>query len=148
VSGRAGRGEQPGEAIIQTLYPNHYSIQLACTQDYPAFFHRELRFRRAMRYPPTLALINVVVRARTFAGAMEDAADIVARLRDAEKTAAFSVLGPAPAPLGRLRGEYRAQVLIKGTSRKKMREALLSAIAVRSDLARRTIVDIDPLNVL
>ena len=52
VAGRAGRGEQPGEAIVQTLYPDHYSIQLACRQDYPAFYERELRFRRAMRYPP------------------------------------------------------------------------------------------------
>ena len=49
VAGRAGRGEQPGEAIVQTLYPDHYSIQLACRQDYPAFYERELQFRRAMR---------------------------------------------------------------------------------------------------
>src|SRR5579862_26092 len=68
VAGRAGRGEQPGEAIIQTLYPGHYSIQLACRQDYPAFFDRESEFRRAMRYPPLVSLINVVVRARTFGG--------------------------------------------------------------------------------
>ena len=52
VAGRAGRGEQPGEAIVQTLYPDHYSIQLACRQDYPAFYEREMQFRRAMRYPP------------------------------------------------------------------------------------------------
>ena len=56
-----GRGEQPGEAIIQTLYPDHYSIQLACRQDYPAFYERELHFRRAMRYPPLVSLINIVV---------------------------------------------------------------------------------------
>ena len=68
VAGRAGRGEQPGEAIVQTLYPDHYSIQLACRQDYPAFYERELQFRRAMRYPPLVAMINAVVRARTFAG--------------------------------------------------------------------------------
>ena len=77
VAGRAGRGEQPGEAIIQTLYPDHYSIQLACRQDYPAFYERELQFRRAMRYPPLVSLINTVVRSRTFAGAMDDAADLV-----------------------------------------------------------------------
>src|SRR5262249_47163991 len=52
VAGRAGRGEQPGQAIVQSLYPDHYSIQMACRQDYPSFFERELRFRRAMQYPP------------------------------------------------------------------------------------------------
>src|SRR5262249_10917369 len=66
VAGRAGRGEQRGEAIIQTLYPDHYSIQLACRQDYPAFFEHELRFRKTMRYPPLVSLINTIVRARTY----------------------------------------------------------------------------------
>jgi primosomal protein N' (replication factor Y) len=148
VAGRAGRGEQPGEAIIQTLYPEHYGIQLACQQDYPAFFDRELRFRRAMRYPPLIALINIVVRARTCAGAMADAAEIAARLRDGDDGKDLRVLGPAPAPLGRLKGEYRVQLLIKGENRRQMRTALLSAIAARPDLARRTIVDVDPLSVL
>ena len=146
VAGRAGRGEQPGEAIIQTIYPDHYSIQLACRQDYVGFFDKELRFRTAMRYPPTLSMINLVVRARTFAGAMEDAADVAERVRRGSRD--LGVLGPAPAPLGRLRGEYRAQVLIKGTNRKRMREAVMAAMAGRPDLARRTTVDVDPVSVL
>jgi primosomal protein N' (replication factor Y) len=58
------------------------------------------------------------------------------------------VLGPAPAPLGKLRGEYRAQFLVKGTNRKRMREALVGAIARSPELARRTTIDIDPLSVL
>jgi len=149
VAGRAGRGEQAGEAIIQTLYPGHYSIEFACRQDYPAFFERELKFRRAMRYPPLVALINLVVRARTFPAAMDDAADLAERLRHAAgDRAEFAVLGPAPAPLGRLRGEYRAQLFVKGASRRRMREAVVAAIAARPDLARRTTVDVDPLSVL
>ncbi|MEK7862221.1 MAG: primosomal protein N', partial [Chloroflexota bacterium] len=149
VAGRAGRGEQSGEAIIQTLYPEHFSIQLACKQDYRAFFDRELHFRRAMRYPPFVSVINAVVRARTFAGSMDDAADLVQRLRQGDGgRRGFAVLGPAPAPLGKLRGEYRAQLLMKVTNRKRMREALLAAIAARPDLAKRTTVDVDPLNVL
>jgi len=149
VAGRAGRGEQPGEAIIQTLYPAHYSIQLACRQDYPAFYQRELQFRRAMRYPPLVSIINTVVRSRTFAGAMDDAADLVQRLRQADgDRGEVRVLGPAPAPLGKLRGEYRAQLLIKSTNRKRMREALVAAIAARPQLQRRVIVDVDPLSVL
>ena len=148
VAGRAGRGDRPGEAIIQTLYPRHYSIQLACRQDYPSFYERELQFRRAMRYPPFVSLVNAVVRARTFAGAMDDAAEIVQRARDADRSGHLRVLGPAPPPLGRLRGEYRAQLLIKGENRKEIRRALLAALAARADLQRRVVVDVDPLSVL
>jgi primosomal protein N' (replication factor Y) len=149
VAGRAGRGDEPGEAIIQTLYPGHYSILLACRQDYAAFYERELHFRRAMRYPPVLSLINTVVRSRTFSGAMDDAADIVQKLREADGGRdQFRVLGPAPAPLGRLRGEYRAQLLVKGSNRKLIRTALEAALSTRPDLRRRTVVDVDPLNVL
>jgi primosomal protein N' (replication factor Y) len=148
VAGRAGRGEQPGEAIIQTLYPGHYSIQLACRQDYPAFYERELHFRRSMRYPPLVSMINAIVRSRTFAGAMDDASDVAQSLRKQTSERQIRVLGPAPAPLGKLRGEYRAQLLVKGTNRKAMREALQSAIAGRPNLERRTTIDIDPLSVL
>ena len=148
VVGRAGRGERPGEAIVQTLYPDHYSVQLACRQDYPAFFDRELDFRRKMHYPPMVSMINIIVRSRTFSGAMDDAAGIAQRLRGDAERSGLRVLGPAPAPLGKLRGEYRAQLLIKGSHRKQMREALLAAIAARPELQRRVIVDIDPISVL
>jgi primosomal protein N' (replication factor Y) len=146
VAGRAGRGEQPGEAIVQTLYPGHYSIQLACRQDYPAFYEREMQFRRAMKYPPLVSLVNTVVRSRTFAGAMDDAADVVQKVREADGQ--VRVLGPAPAPLGKLRGEYRAQLLIKGTNRKRIRERLQAALAARPDLQKRIVVDVDPISVL
>jgi primosomal protein N' (replication factor Y) len=104
-------------------------------------------FRTAMRYPPVLSLVNAVVRSRTFAGAMDDAADVVQKVREGDANA-LHVLGPAPAPLGKLRGEYRAQLLIKGTNRRKIREALQAALVARPDLQRRMIVDVDPLSVL
>ncbi len=146
VAGRAGRGEAPGEAIVQTIYPQHYSIQLACRQDYPAFYERELVFRRAMRYPPFSSILNTVVRSRTFAGAMDDAEAIVQRVRQLDDR--LRVLGPAPAPIGRVRGEYRVQLLVKGTNRTRMREAVVGAVRGRADLARRTTIDVDPLSVL
>jgi primosomal protein N' (replication factor Y) len=148
VVGRAGRGERPGEAIVQTLYPDHYSVQLACRQDYNTFFERELEFRRRMHYPPLVSMINVIVRARTFAGAIDDASGIAQRMRTGAEAAGVKVLGPAPAPLGKLRGEYRAQLLLKGSHRKRMREALQAAIAAKPDLQRRVIVDVDPVSVL
>ncbi len=148
VVGRAGRGERPGEAIVQTLYPDHYSVQLACRQDYPAFFEREMDFRRKMRYPPLVSMINIVVRSPTFTGAMDEASGIAQRMRGDAERSGLKVLGPAPAPIGRLRGEYRAQLLIKGAQRKRMREALQAAIAARPELQRRVLVDVDPISVL
>ena len=149
VAGRAGRGDRPGEAIVQTLYPDHYSIQLACKQDYPAFYERELRFRTSLLYPPVVSLVNTIVRGRTFKAALDDAAAVVARLR-AENGGqpGFRILGPAPAPLGRLRGDYRVQFLLKGRDRRRMRAALMAALAARPDVARRATVDVDPLTVL
>src|SRR5690606_3800623 len=99
VAGRAGRGEHAGEAVIQTLYPEHYSVRLACRQDYRAFFEREMVYRRGMRYPPVVALVNTIVRGRTFEDAMGTASEIVRRLEPVAATGSASILGPAPAPL-------------------------------------------------
>ena len=148
VAGRAGRGEQAGEAVIQTLYPEHYSVRLACRQDYPAFFEREMTYRRAMRYPPLVSLINTIVRGRTFQEAMDTAIEIVRRLGPVAVTASASILGPAPAPLARLRGEHRVQFFLKGGRRADMRNALKTVLAGMPDIRRRITVDVDPLNVL
>jgi primosomal protein N' (replication factor Y) len=147
VSGRAGRGERTGEAIIQTLFPEHYTIKVACRQDYVAFFEREVTYRRAMRYPPAVALINVIVRGRTFPAAMDTAVALVRRLEPAASRTPFGLLGPAPAPLARLRGEHRVQFFLKGTRRSAMRQALRQVLAGGSEAGRVT-VDVDPVNVL
>ncbi len=146
VAGRAGRGEIRGEAIVQTLYPKHYSIRHACRQDYDAFYHDEIAYRRGMKYPPVVALINTVVKARSREAAMADAGELVAALRFGGE--AYRVLGPAPAPLSRLKGEHRAQFFIKGTHRPTMRKALMSVLAARPEIRQRTIVDVDPVSVL
>jgi primosomal protein N' (replication factor Y) len=146
VAGRAGRGEIQGEAIVQTLYPKHYSIRHACRQDYSAFYQDEIAFRRGMKYPPAVALINAVIKARTRDGAMNDAGELVNALRIGGEP--YRVLGPAPAPLSRLKGEYRAQLFIKGTNRPAMREALQTVLSTRPEIRRRTIVDVDPMSVL
>jgi primosomal protein N' (replication factor Y) len=146
VAGRAGRGEVAGEAYVQTLYPKHYSIRHACRQDYPAFYADELRFRQGMKYPPAVAMINAVVKARTLEAAMADAGELVRALRWGGEP--YKVLGPAQAPLSRLKGEHRAQFFLKGTHRTAMREALVKALADRTEIRRRTVVDVDPVSVL
>jgi len=151
VAGRAGRGDEPGEAVIQTLYPEHYSIQLACRQDYPAFYHRELTFRRAMRYPPFVSLVNITVRAKTMSAALRDAEAIADRLRAADESQdSYRVLGPAPAALARLRGEYRSQILVKATksARRMACAQVVETVSALPGVARRTTVDVDPLSVL
>ena len=146
VAGRAGRGDIQGEAIVQTLYPKHYSIRHACRQDYDAFYQDEITFRRGMKYPPAVALINAVIKARTREAAMADAGELVNALRFGGEP--YRVLGPAPAPLSRLKGEHRAQLFIKGTNRPAMREALQTVLSTRPEIRRRTIVDVDPMSVL
>ena len=146
VVGRAGRGETAGEAIVQTLYPEHYAIQAAAAQDYETFYTREMEFRASLRYPPTVAMINVMVRARTPEGAMSDAHDLVTRTR--HRHAHGQVIGPAPAALAKLNDEYRAQFFIKGPQRRPMRVALMAALDERPELKRRVIVDVDPMSVL
>jgi primosomal protein N' (replication factor Y) len=148
VSGRAGRGEEAGEAIVQTLYPNHYSIRHACRQDYPAFFADEIVYRRTMRYPPLTALVNLVVKAGDARTALADANTLAQHLRAKAEPGRFRVLGPAPAPVAKLRGEYRAQLFLKGGHRSAMRQAVLGALAAEPALRRRVVIDIDPVSML
>jgi primosomal protein N' (replication factor Y) len=101
-----------------------------------------------MRYPPMVALINAIVRGRSFDDAMQVASEIVRRLDPAAAAAALTVLGPAPAPLVRLRGEHRVQFLIKGTRRADMRRALDATLTAMPHVRRRVTVDVDPLSVL
>ncbi len=151
VVGRAGRGELAGEAIVQTLYPDHYGITHASRQDYDSFAAAEMEFRRAMRYPPEVAMINVIVRGASHSSAMDGARDLAGRVASAPQwRGGISVLGPAPAPLTRLRGEHRAQLFLKAAPalRVAMREAVQHAVAGRPDLRRRITIDVDPLTVL
>jgi primosomal protein N' (replication factor Y) len=79
---------------------------------------------------------------------MDDAADLAALVRADASAGGFRVLGPAPAPLGKLRGEYRAQIFLKGSGRRSMREAVQQAVAAKPDLQRRVTIDVDPLSVM
>jgi primosomal protein N' (replication factor Y) (superfamily II helicase) len=148
VAGRAGRGAAPGEVILQSHLPDHYALGFACAQDYASFFDREMEFRRTMGYPPVAALLNIVVRAaRPGPGARE--ADAIARRLREEAMGRFRVLGPAHAPLARLRSEHRFQILLKG-HRPAMRETVRRALVERYGDKRwpGIVVDVDPLSVM
>jgi len=142
VVGRAGRGDMPGEAIVQTLYPEHYSVKAAAAQDYAAFYTQEIDFRLRMHYPPTIGLINVVVRGTSLGKALDDAHALASLTKQAGPRA--TVLGPAPAPMSKIKDEYRAQFFLKGTHRRAMRDAIERALEQRPELRRKTVVDVDP----
>jgi primosomal protein N' (replication factor Y) len=148
VAGRAGRGEAAGEVILQSHMPDHYSLGHACAQDYDAFFEREMEFRRTMAYPPVAALLNVVVRSREPAKGAEEA-EALARALRASAAGRYRVLGPAHAPLARLRSEHRFQVLLKG-HRPAMRDSVRAALVARYGPQRwpGVSVDVDPLTVM
>jgi primosomal protein N' (replication factor Y) len=148
VAGRAGRADLPGEVILQSHRPDHYALGLACAQDYDGFFEREMEFRRTMGYPPATALLNLVLRTRDPAAGARDADDLARRLRQAA-AGRYRVLGPARAPLARIKQEHRFQVLLKG-NRGAMREAVRQALVERYGEARwpGVVVDVDPVSVM
>ncbi len=148
VAGRAGRGETAGEVILQTHMPDHYALVHACSQDYDAFFERELEFRRTMGYPPVAALVNLIVRAADEDKGRAAVAALGASLRSSSQ-GHYRVLGPARAPLARLRQEHRFLILLKGR-RKAMRDAVRRALVGRYGETRwpGVAVDVDPLSVM
>jgi primosomal protein N' (replication factor Y) len=151
VAGRAGRGDRPGKVIVQSYHPEHYSIVAARSQDYDAFYRREITFRRNLHYPPFTALVNLLIHDKDRERAALAAAETARLLREASPDKHVRVLGPAPAPLARLRGEYRFQVLIKTTNRKSAREALdhaMDRLAEVSVSPRMVQVEVDPVNLM
>jgi primosomal protein N' (replication factor Y) len=157
VSGRAGRGSLPGKVIIQTYNPNHYSIQMAQAQDYPAFYQQETYFRKEMAYPPFVRLINLRLEGNSesrllkYAQALDQ---LVQQMLKAEKKFMGQVeaLGPSMAPLGRLRGKFRCQMLFKGkkwSSLHDFAEELLQRIEAEISIPGvKLIVDVDPVYML
>ncbi len=148
VAGRAGRGELPGEVLVETYYPEHYAIQCAARQDYAEFFEKELRFRRLMHYPPFAALANVIVRDRKVEHAMRWSRQLAAYFEPLESRG-VKALGPAAAPLARLKREYRFQFVLKAPQRSPLTRVLAGALdfcAKREIPESAVLVDVDPVS--
>jgi primosomal protein N' (replication factor Y) (superfamily II helicase) len=146
VAGRAGRGELSGEVLVETYYPEHYAIQYAAQQDYISFYEKEAHFRRVLHYPPFTALANVIVRDRKVENAIRWSRALAGCLAPYEQHG-VKVLGPAAAPLARLRREYRFQFVLKSPHRAMLGKALAAALdfcASKEIPATSVIVDVDP----
>ena len=152
LAGRAGRGERGGKVIIQTYSPHHYSIRAARDQDYARFIKRELDLRRELEYPPYARLAMVRIEGEE-PRPLASVAEAVAKSLGRDPTSAeLRVLGPAPAPIERIKRRYRWQVLVKSRQLRTMRSVLARMRADIGPYADRQhvslAIDIDPVRML
>ncbi len=147
VAGRAGRGQSPGKVILQTYFQDHYAVQYAARHDFAGFYEKELRFRSWMHYPPFSALANVLVRSDKLDDALQWSG-ILGKWFDKTRHEGVRVLGPASAPIPRLKRDYRYHFVLKSPSREKLNTTLraLLAYAAEQKIPRtQVIVDVDAL---
>ena len=150
VAGRAGRGATPGKVILQTYFSEHYAVQFAAHHDFNGFYDKELRFRSWMHYPPFTAIANVLIRSDRLEEALKYTGVLGEWLRNTRHEG-VRVLGPAAAPIARLRNDYRYNVLLKSSSREKlnaMLRAMLGYAASQKISRTNVIVDVDAVSLL
>jgi len=147
VAGRAGRGQSPGKVILQTYFQDHYAVQYAARHDFIGFYEKELRFRSWMHYPPYSALANVVIRSDNLDDALKWSGTL-GRWFDSTRHEGVRVLGPAAAPIMRLKRDYRYHFILRSSSREKLNTTLRAMLtqAVQQKIPRtQVIVDVDAL---
>jgi len=150
VSGRAGRGDLIGKVLVQTYHPDHYAIQFAAKHDYPGFVAKEMQYRRWMHYPPFAVLANVVIQSEK----LEEAtgwAGTLGRWFQKARLDKVRVLGPAAAPIVRLKRIYRYHFVLKAEQRQRLGETLraMLAYAETQGIARRNlVVDVDAVHLM
>lgn len=145
VAGRAGRGEEKGEVYIQTENPKHYAIQCALTQDFEKFYEKEKYYRKLFSYPPFTCLALITIHSKNLKRALTLSKEIEEYISKLEKKK-INIKGPQPAPLKKLKGEYRFQILISSESRNLLHRFLsnLKPFFIKKNIT----LDIDPLNFL
>ena len=149
AAGRAGRGDLPGIVLIQTINPEHYAIRFASEQNYAGFYAKEIQFRKLMRYPPFSALANVLVRSQKQEDALAMSSELGRLLDPAPE--GVKVLGPAEAPVPKLKSEFRYQLLLKAANRKRLNEVLRDVQKFAAEKkwgATALVIDVDPLTLL
>jgi len=147
VAGRAGRGEIPGKVVLQTYFPEHYAVQYAAQHDFTGFYEKELRFRSWMHYPPYSSLANVMVRSAKLDETLRWSGAI-GRWFEKSRHEGVRVLGPAAAPIERLKRDYRYHFILKSPSRQKLNTVLRAMLtqAEKEKIPRtNVIVDVDAL---
>jgi primosomal protein N' (replication factor Y) len=145
VAGRAGRGDHGGEVIVQTYTPEHYAIQTASKHDYDKFYEEEIITRKELLFPPFINLTKLTVRARNDEVAQNAAAELAAAIR--QKDPEMMLSGPAPAPISRMRGYYRYNMLLKHKERLYMCKLLRDVQSTfKKPHGVLIAVDVDPVS--
>jgi primosomal protein N' (replication factor Y) len=150
VAGRAGRGSSPGKVVLQTYFPDHYAVQFATQHDFHGFYEKELRYRCWMHYPPFNALANLLIHSDRMEEALKYTGIIGQWFRDTRHEG-VRVLGPAAAPIVRLKSEYRYHLLLKSPSREKLNATLRAVLthAAEQKIPRANlVVDVDAVSLL
>ena len=145
VAGRAGRGQSPGKVVLQTYFQDHYAVQFAARHDFAGFYEKELQFRAWMHYPPYSAIANVLIRSEKLDDALTWSGEL-GRWFEKTRHEGIRVLGPAAAPITRLKRDYRYHFILKSPSRGKMNallRAMLAEAAARKIPRTQVIVDVD-----
>ncbi len=151
VAGRTGRGPRGGHVLVQTLSPDAPAIQAAVRHDYAAFASQELPLREALGYPPFGALLRIVIRGPQQRSLHDAAVEFSKRLRDSATGdgPAVRILGPAPAPITKLRGDYRYQIQLQAADGARLREIVQHAAAqFKPPKEIQWIADVDPLDMM
>ena len=148
VAGRTGRGAQGGHVLVQTFAPETPAILAAVRHDYAAFARTELPHRAAAGYPPFTSMVRIVVRGESAANTRALADEMGKRLR-AKATDGVRVLGPAPAPMTKLRGQYRYQIQLQAVESELLRSVVRAATAdLKPPDGLVWTVDVDPWDMM
>jgi primosomal protein N' (replication factor Y) len=145
VSGRGGRGEEPGRVFIQTFNPDHFAIRLAAGHDYRGFYDAEIALRKEFSYPPFSRIASIWITGNAQDKVQSCAAQLGEIARSLAKGKPLEVMGPAEAPISRVKGRYRWHLLLKGGTIREL-HFLAREIVQRTPRALAVKVDIDPLN--
>jgi primosomal protein N' (replication factor Y) len=148
VAGRGGRGDAPGKVIIQTFNPEHYALKHAQNHDYKSFYTEEIGFRQSLQYPPFGRIINVRLSSNKKEALVEQAKFIgkQAKKLATRLSSGVQIIGPAEAPLAKIRGRFRYQMLIKGQDISALHQIAQELLFKHTDSAVKVTIDVDPEN--
>ena len=151
VAGRTGRGNQGGRVLVQTFNPEHYAIETASRHDYRKFAEIETESRSALRYPPFGAMMRVILHSDSEARAKAFAQEVATTMRAFwnSQSSPVRLLGPAAAPIAKLRGRFRFHMLLQAADKRPLQAAIRDAeqqLKTPDDV--RWLADVDPLDML